>query len=101
MEQTQEQKLDNAISLLELTIQQQSGHKSDVLYRIGALEDSLNSFKREIKPMTDAFKESENYKMVWTKTGISFYRKGRWIIVIGGAITVVVLWLKWFIKQLI
>lgn len=64
-------------------------------------DDEMRNFKNEVSPMLRAFNDSENYKLVWTKTGITIKKTAGWVIVVGGALTVIWGVLKFGVKTLI
>jgi len=88
-----EKTLESLKEMMEIKIQQHSGHQSDVLSQLKTVTDNisnistdLTAFKLKVDPMLRAFNETENYKMVWTKTGITIRKTSTWIIVVGGAL---------------
>ena len=96
-EQKLGRQIDSLSELLEIKIQQTSGHQSDILKQIGDintrvmnLENNFNTFRGEVQPMLNLFKDNQVQKVVIKKWGITIYKKSVWIGTV--AIALGVLW---------
>jgi len=81
-----EQSLDSLKEMMEIKIQQHSGHQSDVLDQLNSLRTDLDTLSKKVEPMFQAFSETATKKMVLGKYGIEIKNKSMWVIAVGGAL---------------
>lgn len=53
------------------------------------VKENHDALVEKLKPMMDAFSESETYKFVWEKTGVKIKKYATWVSVVGGAVAIV------------
>lgn len=80
--------------LVEKNIQQHSSAHSDMIHKMDVME-------RNIQPVVDAFNESKQYKMVWTKTGITIIKYSKFTIALFTALGIIFAVLKYGVKLLL
>lgn len=69
-------------------------HLNEQDKKFHALEDKLD-------PMLKAFDKSNQYKMVTSDAGIYIFKKAKWIVIVGGAVSVIWLWIKFGVNIII
>lgn len=64
---------------------------------INEFREDYETHKTNLKPIMDAFADSQKYKFVWTRTGVKIKSVAGWISTVGGGLAL--LW--YFIKFLL
>lgn len=96
--QEKEKMKEELMDYMEKSINSKMQAYDKNLYR---LLDEVKQMRSEIQPVVTAFTESEQYRMVWSRTGITIRKTATWIIVVVGATTALFAAFKYGLKLLL